>query len=165
METTASRHTKRTMSSMWPSVSSPSMPEPSQKTALTPSMRPNSSSIMARLQSRLRLGFSSTDSVVTSKPSPLPSIAPPSRIMEELRTGSPSAAPIRAGTPLSRSHGANLPPHALNCQSASIREPSFTSWTKTGPWSRHHTSLVGWLNRRNCSSLTPAASIACLTPG
>ena len=29
--------------------------------------------------SGLRLGFSSTDSVVTSRPSPLPSIAPPSR--------------------------------------------------------------------------------------
>ena len=165
METTASRHTKRTMSSMCPSVSSPSMPEPSQKMDLAPSMRRNSSSIMARLHSGLRLGFSSTDSVVTSRPSPLPSIAPPSRTMEELRTGSPREAPIREGMPLSRSHGANLPPQALNCQSASIREPSSTSCTKTGPWSRHQTSLAGWLNRRYWSSRTPAACIACLMPG
>ena len=66
---------------MWPSVSSPSIPSPSQRISRTPKQSRNKRSMSARVSVGLRFGFSRHCSVVSNAPSPLTSIEPPSSTM------------------------------------------------------------------------------------
>lgn len=124
---------KRAMSSMWPSVSSPSMPFSNQRTSETPSVSRSLVSISARERWGLRFALRRTASVVRSWPLPFTSMAPPSRIMPPSKRGSESEEAILPGMVLSRSHGANFPPQALNSQSDRAMFPMSLCLRKMGP--------------------------------
>ena len=80
---------------MWPSVSSPSMPSPSQTISVTPNASRRIRSMSARSSCGLRFGFSRHCSVVSSAPAPFTSIDPPSSTMPGCaKRGTSSAAAI-----------------------------------------------------------------------
>ena len=107
------RATKRARLSTWPSVWSLSSPSPSQSTRSMPRSARSRASISPRDSQGLRFGLSRHCSVVTARPVPSTSIAPPSRIQSCAAdvAGSP---PRRAGAPIVSSPGSSyFPPQPL----------------------------------------------------
>ena len=90
----------------------------------------------------MRLGLSSTDSVVMTVPSPSLVMPPPSAMIGAAYLRMPSRSDSRLPTAASLSHDGALPPHALKPKWVMATVPS-PSTTKIGPLSRIQQSSIG----------------------
>ena len=129
--TTVCSSTNRVRSSMWPSVSSPAIPSPSQMISVTPRKPQRRCSICSRVRFGLRLGLSKQLSVVSNVPAPLTSMDPPSSTIWGANISKPRAAAICVGIWLSKPKGGYFSPHALYSQLMMARVDLF--FTNTGP--------------------------------
>lgn len=124
--------TKRAMSSMCPSVSSPSRPAAIQMTWVVPRVACSCCSIWLRVSLGLRLWWSRHDSVVRSVPLPLTPMEPPSKTMSWRQSAVLRCAAILWGTELSLSQGSYFLPQALK-RKLWQPSPPRSSTTKIGP--------------------------------